>query len=66
MLLSHLDGTTAKKKPRTDKRGQSKNPRSAELRKRPYPMAVNSEALITVIWADASKAPEQNRHCEMS
>ena len=45
---------------------QVKNPRKAELRKRTYPMAVNSEALMTVIRADASKAPEQNRHCGMS
>ena len=29
-------------------------------------MAVNSEALITVIWADALKAPEQKRRYDMS
>ena len=54
------------KKPRHRQRSQLKNPRKAELRKRSYPMAVNSEALIPVIWADLDGAPEKNRRCEMS
>ena len=63
---SHLDGTVAIKEPRTDKRGQPKTREVPNSGSAPHPMAVNSEALITVIWADALKAPEQKRHCEMS
>ena len=61
-----MDGTEAKTKPRQRKRSKFKNPRKAELRKRPNHLAMNSEALIPVMCAELFGAPEKNRRCEMS